>query len=171
MVKVIKMQKLKRFLFINLGCILLSVGIYFFKIPNGFVTGGVSGIGTLLGKITYISPTVWIWILNIALLLLGFLFLGWQNSFKTLPDAESHACPITVAWERKHACCFKLAVGLSSSNLIAQELGLRGFPRGNLWQIFYPEKSESFRVARLIDVHYSPPEDYLNNKKKSKTHL
>ena len=94
-----------------------------------------------------------------------------QNSFKTLPDVESHACPITVAWERKHACCFKLAVGLSSSNLIAQELGLRGFPRGKLWQIFYPKKSESFRVARLIDVHYSPLEDYLNNKKKYKTHL
>ena len=68
----------------NIGCVLLSVGIYFFKIPNGFSTGGVSGIGTVLGKISPITPAVWIWILNIVLLLLGFLFLGWQNSFKTL---------------------------------------------------------------------------------------
>jgi len=78
------MQKIKRFLFINLGCILLSIGIYFFKIPNGFVTGGVSGIGTLLGKITPISPTVWIWILNIVLMLLGFVLLGKQNGIKTV---------------------------------------------------------------------------------------
>lgn len=78
------MQKLKRFMFINLGCILLSVGIYFFKIPNGFVTGGVSGIGTLLGKVTYLSPAVWIWILNIVLMLLGFALLGKQNGIKTV---------------------------------------------------------------------------------------
>lgn len=78
------MQKINRFLFMNLGCILLSIGIYFFKIPNGFVTGGVSGIGTLLGKVTPVTPAVWIWILNIALMLLGFLLLGKQNGIKTV---------------------------------------------------------------------------------------
>ena len=52
-----------------------------------------------------------------------------QNSFKTLPDVESYARPITVAWERKYACCFKLVVGLSSSSLIAQRAGLEGFPQ------------------------------------------
>lgn len=79
-----KNKKLIDFLFMNLGCVLLSAGIYFFKIPNGFATGGVTGIGTLLGKLSFITPAVWIWILNIALLLMGFLFLGWQNSFKTI---------------------------------------------------------------------------------------
>ena len=63
---------------------MLSVGIYFFKIPNGFVTGGVSGIGTLLGKVTPFSPAVWIWILNIGLMLLGFLLLGKENGVKTV---------------------------------------------------------------------------------------
>ena len=33
----------KRFLFMNLGVLLMAVGIYFFKAPNGFATGGVSG--------------------------------------------------------------------------------------------------------------------------------
>ncbi len=75
---------LKNFLLMNAGCILLSAGVYFFKIPNGFATGGVTGIGTLLGKISPITPAVWIWILNITLLLFGFLFLGRQNSFKTI---------------------------------------------------------------------------------------
>lgn len=74
----------KKFLFMNLGCILLSFGVYFFKIPNGFATGGVTGIGTILGKITPVSPAAWIWILNITLLLLGFLFLGKENGIKTV---------------------------------------------------------------------------------------
>ena len=56
--------KLKNFIFMNMGCILLSVGVYFFKIPNGFATGGVTGIGTILGKISPITPAVWIWILK-----------------------------------------------------------------------------------------------------------
>ena len=79
-----KIQKTNRFLFMSLGCVLLSVGIYFFKIPNGFVTGGVSGIGTLLGKVTPVTPAVWIWILNIALMLFGFLLLGKQTGIKTV---------------------------------------------------------------------------------------
>ena len=79
-----KSKKLNNFIFMNMGCILLSIGVYFFKIPNGFATGGVTGIGTILGKISPITPAVWIWILNIALLLLGFLFLGWKNSVRTI---------------------------------------------------------------------------------------
>jgi len=79
-----KSKQLKSFIFMNIGCILLSVGVYFFKIPNGFATGGVTGIGTILGKLFPITPAVWIWILNGALLLLGFWFLGWKNSLKTI---------------------------------------------------------------------------------------
>lgn len=80
----VKKEKLKNFIFMNLGCLLLSMGVYFFKIPNGFATGGVTGISTILGKIFPITPAVWIWILNISLLVLGFLFLGHENSVKTI---------------------------------------------------------------------------------------
>lgn len=78
------MRKVQDFAVMNLGCILLSIGVYFFKIPNGFVTGGVTGIATVFAKITPLSPGVWIWLLNIILLLLGFLFLGRQNGIKTV---------------------------------------------------------------------------------------
>ena len=79
-----KAKNINEFLFMNLGCILLSIGVYFFKIPNGFATGGVTGIGTILAQMTPISASIWIWILNIALLVLGFLFLGKQTGFKTV---------------------------------------------------------------------------------------
>lgn len=79
-----KTNKITKFFLMNVGCILLSFGVYFFKIPNGFATGGVTGIGTILGKITPVTPATWIWILNVALLVLGFLFLGKKNGIKTV---------------------------------------------------------------------------------------
>lgn len=78
------MKKLKEFLLLNVAVVLLSVGVYFFKIPNGFATGGVTGIGTILGKCTPITPGAWIWILNIGLLFLGFLVLGKNTGIKTV---------------------------------------------------------------------------------------
>lgn len=77
-------KKIKNFAMMTFGCVLLAIGVYFFKIPNGFATGGVTGIGTILGKLTPITPGLWIWILNIVLLLLGFLCLGKENGIKTV---------------------------------------------------------------------------------------
>lgn len=42
---------LKDFFSMTLGTILLAAGVYFFKIPNGFSTGGVSGISIVMGKL------------------------------------------------------------------------------------------------------------------------
>ena len=50
----------------TLGCVLLAFGVYFFKIPNGFVTGGVTGIATILAPLTLVTAGAWIWILNIV---------------------------------------------------------------------------------------------------------
>ncbi len=78
------MKKLKSFLMMTVGCILISVGVYFFKIPNGFVTGGVTGVATLLAPLTPISAGAWIWLLNIALLILGIVIFGVKNGLKTI---------------------------------------------------------------------------------------
>lgn len=78
------MKKIKEILMMNAGIVLLAVGVYFFKIPNGFSTGGVTGIGTILGAVTPISPGAWIWILNIGLLIVGFIFFGKGTGIKTV---------------------------------------------------------------------------------------
>ena len=49
--KTISWDKIKSFLFLNAGILLMAVGIYFFKATNGFATGGVSGISVILAKI------------------------------------------------------------------------------------------------------------------------
>ncbi len=78
------MKKFKELLMMHLGIVLLAAGVYFFKIPNGFSTGGVTGIGTILAAITPITAGAWIWILNVALLLVGFIFLGKETGIKTV---------------------------------------------------------------------------------------
>ena len=40
----------KTFCFMNLGILLMAVGIYFFKSPNNFATGGVSGMSIILAN-------------------------------------------------------------------------------------------------------------------------
>lgn len=79
-----KQSAFVQYLVMTLGTALLTVGVYFFKIPNGFATGGVSGVGTLLGRITPISPATWITGINVALLLLGFAVLGKATGIRTV---------------------------------------------------------------------------------------
>ena len=77
-------KTVKDYIMMTLGTVLLTAGVYFFKIPNGFSTGGVSGMGTLLGSLTPISPATWISGLNVFLLLLGFLILGRETGIRTV---------------------------------------------------------------------------------------
>ena len=79
-----KNSKLDKFLQMTIGCLMLAAGVYFFKIQNNFVTGGVTGIGVILAAITPISAGVWIWLLNIALLIVGFSVLGKETGVKTV---------------------------------------------------------------------------------------
>ncbi len=77
-------QTVKDYLIMIAGTVLMSVGVYFFKIPNGFSTGGVSGISTLLGTLTAVSAATWIGIINVALLIVGFIFLGKSTGIRTV---------------------------------------------------------------------------------------
>ena len=72
-------------LLMNLGVLFLTVGVYFFKIPNGFSTGGVSGISTILGAvIPNFTPGMLIMAINVVLLFVGLIFVGKDFGFKTV---------------------------------------------------------------------------------------
>ncbi|MBR4720298.1 MAG: YitT family protein [Clostridia bacterium] len=79
-----KNESLDKFIQMTIGCFMLAAGVYFFKIQNNFVTGGVTGIGVILAAITPISAGLWIWLLNIALLIVGFIILGKDTVYKTV---------------------------------------------------------------------------------------
>lgn len=76
--------KWKDFGLLNAGTLLVAAGVYFFKFPNNFSTGGVSGISLILSALlkNYTPGTI-ILIINIALLLIGYLVLGKSFGIKT----------------------------------------------------------------------------------------
>ena len=79
-------EKVLNFLLINGGVLLLSLGVYFFKFPNNFSTGGVSGLAIIFGKLIpaeWLSPATMMWIINMVLLVVGFVFLGRGFGFWT----------------------------------------------------------------------------------------
>ena len=70
-------ELLREFLLMNLGTLLVSVGVYFFKFPNHFSMGGVSGLAVLLGKLLpQLSPSTFNTIINVLFLVLGFVMLN-----------------------------------------------------------------------------------------------
>ncbi|MGI5825546.1 MAG: YitT family protein [Bacillota bacterium] len=78
------MKKLKDFLILTVGALLVSIGVYFFKFPNNFSTGGVSGASVILGYLFKdISPGTFVLIINVLLLLIGFVLLGRSFGIKT----------------------------------------------------------------------------------------
>ena len=69
--------KIKYWSFLNLGILLMAIGIYFFKAPNGFATGGVSGISIILANVLPImTQATYMMIINVLLLVVGIFVLG-----------------------------------------------------------------------------------------------
>lgn len=70
-------MKVKQFLteyaLLTLGTALVAMGTYFFKFPNHFSTGGVTGIAVILSSIfPSVSSSLFASVINVAFLLLGF---------------------------------------------------------------------------------------------------
>ena len=78
-------DKIKYWSFLNLGILLMAVGIYFFKAPNGFATGGVSGVAIILSNIFPITTqATYMMVINILLLIVGGIFLGKECGLLTV---------------------------------------------------------------------------------------
>ena len=75
----------KEWLYITAGILIMTAGIYFFKFPNHFSTGGVTGIAIVLGHyIPSVTPATLVTIINILLLALGFAVLGKSFGIRTV---------------------------------------------------------------------------------------
>ena len=78
-------MNLKNFLFMNFGILLMAIGIYFFKTPNGFATGGVSGLSLILANVfPILTQAKYMLIINALLLLLGAIILGKECGVMTV---------------------------------------------------------------------------------------
>ncbi len=69
---------------IILGGFLFACGVQTFAAPNGIASGGVSGIAVIISHLTGISEGLLYLLINIPIMIIGFIFLGKLLMFKTI---------------------------------------------------------------------------------------
>lgn len=82
----------KNWMSMNLGIVLIACATYFILVPNHFVTGGMTGLATILGTlIPQISTSTWLICLNVLMLIVGFIFLGKKTGIWTVYCSLSYS--------------------------------------------------------------------------------
>lgn len=76
-------HKIQSLSMITLSTFIMAVGVYFFKFPDNFCFGGITGFATVVAKVTPISASNFTFIANTTLLVIGFIFLGKSFALKT----------------------------------------------------------------------------------------
>ncbi|MGO5051474.1 YitT family protein [Lachnospiraceae bacterium LCP25S3_G4] len=76
-------KKCMSFLMLTGSTLIIAIGVYFFKFSNNFNFGGVTGIAVLLAQILPFSASDLNFWISMALLILGFVFLGRDFGAKT----------------------------------------------------------------------------------------
>ena len=82
-----KNKKIKDFLEITIGIIIISIGYYFFLLPAKLVTGGIMGISIIIEDVFHYSPSSFLYVCYAILLTLGGLLLGKDFFIKSLYGA------------------------------------------------------------------------------------
>ena len=77
------LKQIKNFLIMTLSITIMAIGVYYFKFPNNFTFGGVTGAAVVFAKITPLSASMFSTIVNMLLLVVGFFFLGKGFAIKT----------------------------------------------------------------------------------------
>lgn len=70
-------ENVKEYALLTLGTVIMTLGIYFFKFPNHFSTGGVSGMAVILSHyIPNFTNGDFVMMINVLLLIVGYVVLG-----------------------------------------------------------------------------------------------
>ena len=77
-------KKIKEYVIITLGTLIVSMAVYFFLLPSNVVVGRLSGLVMVLATFIPLKISVMTFILNAVLLVVGFLFIGKEFGAKTV---------------------------------------------------------------------------------------
>ncbi|WP_442602270.1 YitT family protein [Paenibacillus sp. KN14-4R] len=94
--KITLLDYIKKFIFITIGAVLMGLALEVFLVPNDIVDGGIAGISIMLSKITSLPLGVFLFILNVPFLILGFKQIGKTFAFSTLYGIA--VMSVTTAW-------------------------------------------------------------------------
>lgn len=82
--KITMKEQIKRYVFMFLGSVLAAVGLEVFLVPNQIIDGGVIGISIMASYLTSWPLGIFIFILNLPFIYLGYLQIGKSFAISTL---------------------------------------------------------------------------------------
>lgn len=90
-----KWEAVKELAVITFATIIVSSAVFFFLIPSHVSVGSISGLAIVLGNFVPLKISAITFVLNIFLLILGFLFIGREFGAKTV--YTSFLVPVVLA--------------------------------------------------------------------------
>lgn len=79
-----KKALLRRSVFLFLGAALMSIGLEIFLVPNKIIDGGITGISIILSYLTNIQVGIFLTLLNLPFLFIGYKLIGKTFALSTL---------------------------------------------------------------------------------------
>ena len=90
-----KWETVREFLMITFATVIVAAAVFFFLYPSHVSVGSISGLAIVLGNFIPLKISAITFVLNIFLLILGFLFIGREFGAKTV--YTSFLLPIVLA--------------------------------------------------------------------------
>jgi uncharacterized membrane-anchored protein YitT (DUF2179 family) len=79
-----KLKILRNVVFMCVGAVLVAVGLEIFLVPNSIIDGGITGISIILAHLTGIRIGVFLFVLNLPFLIVGYQQIGKTFALSTL---------------------------------------------------------------------------------------
>ena len=90
-----KREAVWEFIMITFATVIVAAAVFFFLIPSHVSVGSISGLAIVLGNFIPLKISAITFVLNIFLLILGFLFIGKEFGSKTV--YTSFLLPVVLA--------------------------------------------------------------------------
>ena len=79
-----KLETMKEFFMITIATTIVAAAVFFFLVPSHVSVGSISGLAIVIGNFLPLPISMITMILNVALLIVGFLFVGREFGGKTV---------------------------------------------------------------------------------------
>lgn len=80
-------EKIWDFIMITLGTAVVAVAVFFFMVPSNVSVGSIAALAMIIAKYVPFSIATLTFIMNVALLIFGFIFIGKEFGVKTVYTA------------------------------------------------------------------------------------
>lgn len=90
------LKRLLETLAVILGNFLYAFGIAMFILPGGLITGGTTGIALFVNHVTELPVSVFVFVFNAAMFLLGLAVFGWKFAANTIISTFSYPIALEI---------------------------------------------------------------------------